>query len=165
MLVLTKDLPLFTLSVLQPPVASDWLCPSSKIRNIFDTPRWIKDFPWSLCTQLRITEIRTKLSNKLLRLYKVYLISWSRDQTQILPKGKTYRHYVYFVWISLIVKNWKYCNKIIFKYVNNVIRPSFKEKVVEWRYLWEKNAFAGKRVKHASQIEANNNKKEWKKNL
>ena len=28
-------------------------------------------------------------------------------------------------------ENWKYCNKIIFKCVNNVVRPIFNEKVAE----------------------------------
>ena len=38
------------------------------------------------------------------------------------------------VWIQLIllkIDNWKHCNKIIFKYVNNAVRPNFNEKFVE----------------------------------
>ena len=47
--------------------------------------------------------------------------------------------------------------------MNSAMRLSFKEKVAEWRYLWvlwtvhgtyRKNAFTGKCVKHASQMEA-----------
>ena len=30
------------------------------------------------------------------------------------------------IWILLIVENWKHCNKIIFKYVNNAVEFSFK---------------------------------------
>ena len=46
-----------------------------------------------------------------------------------------------FVWIELIVAetenwNWKYCSKIIFKYVNSIVRPIFNEKVVKKWYLW-----------------------------
>ena len=32
--------------------------------------------------------------------------------------------------------NWKYCNKIIFKYVNSVVGPIYNEKVVEKWNLW-----------------------------
>ena len=28
-------------------------------------------------------------------------------------------------------ENWKYCNKIIFKYVNSAVRPIFNEKITE----------------------------------
>ena len=30
------------------------------------------------------------------------------------------------VWIPLIAENWKYYNKIIFKFVNSTVEPSFK---------------------------------------
>ena len=33
-------------------------------------------------------------------------------------------------------ENWKYCSKIIFKYVNSTVRPIFNEKVVEKWSLW-----------------------------
>ena len=33
-------------------------------------------------------------------------------------------------------KNWKYCNKIIFKYVNSAVRLIFNESFVEKRSLW-----------------------------
>ena len=36
------------------------------------------------------------------------------------------------VWISLITENWKYCNKIIFKCVNNVVRLSFEENLFKF---------------------------------
>ena len=40
------------------------------------------------------------------------------------------------VWIELIFTeienwNWKYCNEIIFKYINSIVRPIFNEKVTE----------------------------------
>ena len=31
-----------------------------------------------------------------------------------------------FIWIPFIIENWKYCYKIIFKYVNSIVGPSFK---------------------------------------
>ena len=45
------------------------------------------------------------------------------------------------IWIELIllklkIKNWKYCNKIIFKCVNSIMRPIFNEKIVEKWNLW-----------------------------
>ena len=47
-------------------------------------------------------------------------------------RGTIYRadgaEYMGSVWIELIVaktENWKYCSKIIFKYVNNIVRPIF----------------------------------------
>ena len=39
--------------------------------------------------------------------------------------------WVYFFW------NWKYCNKIIFKCVNNTVRLIFNEKMVEKCNLWD----------------------------
>ena len=43
------------------------------------------------------------------------------------------------VWIPLIllkIENWKYCSKIIFKCVNNAMRPIFNESFVKKRGLW-----------------------------
>ena len=43
------------------------------------------------------------------------------------------------VWIALILlktKNWKHCNKIIFKYMNSVVGPNFNENFVKKRGLW-----------------------------
>ena len=42
------------------------------------------------------------------------------------------------VWIPLIVENWKYCSKIIFKCVNSVVGPSFKVvfAIKKKKYLW-----------------------------
>ena len=43
------------------------------------------------------------------------------------------------VWIELIItktENWKYCSKIIFKYVNSIMRSIYSEKVVEKWILW-----------------------------
>ena len=37
----------------------------------------------------------------------------------------------YFCW------NWKYCNEIIFKYVNSAVEPIFNEKVTEKCNLWD----------------------------
>ena len=37
---------------------------------------------------------------------------------------------------AYFVKNWKYCNKIIFKYVNTAVRAIFKKNFVEKRGLW-----------------------------
>ena len=34
------------------------------------------------------------------------------------------------------IENWKYYNKIIYKYVNNAVRPIFNEKVAEKWSLW-----------------------------
>ena len=34
--------------------------------------------------------------------------------------------YIGFVWIPLITENWKHYSKIIFKFVNNAMKPSFK---------------------------------------
>ena len=34
------------------------------------------------------------------------------------------------------IENWKYCSKIIFKYVNSTVEPIFNEKVAEKWYLW-----------------------------
>ena len=46
----------------------------------------------------------------------------------------SYRFWIlWYVWISLIAENWKYCSKIIFKYVNSVVGPSFKEKFAKIR--------------------------------
>ena len=42
-------------------------------------------------------------------------------------------------WIPFILlktKNWKHYSKIIFKYVNNTVRPIFNENFVEKRGLW-----------------------------
>ena len=33
--------------------------------------------------------------------------------------------------VTYLTENWKYCNKIIFKYVNNIVELIFNEKVVE----------------------------------
>ena len=38
---------------------------------------------------------------------------------------------VYFCW------NWKYCSKIIFKYVNSIVGPIFNEKLVKKWSLWD----------------------------
>ena len=38
--------------------------------------------------------------------------------------------------IAYFAKNWKHCSKIIFKYVNSVVKPIFNEKVVEKWDLW-----------------------------
>ena len=49
------------------------------------------------------------------------------------------RHEIYFlegtgsVWITLITENWKHYSKIIFKCVNSIVGPGFKEKFVEIR--------------------------------
>ena len=40
--------------------------------------------------------------------------------------------YLGSVWIPLITENWKYCSKIIFKYVNNIVRPNFKVDFIEF---------------------------------
>ena len=40
---------------------------------------------------------------------------------------------------AYFAENWKHCNKIIFKYVNNIMRPIFNEKVVKskvYGILW-----------------------------
>ena len=34
------------------------------------------------------------------------------------------------------IENWKYYSKIIYKYVNNAVRPIFNEKVAEKWNLW-----------------------------
>ena len=41
------------------------------------------------------------------------------------------RYTVYFV------KNWKYYNKIIFKYMNSIVKLIFKENFGEKRDLWD----------------------------
>ena len=46
-----------------------------------------------------------------------------------------------FIWrvrldIAYFAKNWKLCNTIIFKYVNNIMGPIFNENFVEKRGLW-----------------------------
>ena len=55
-----------------------------------------------------------------------------------------------FVWILLIVENWKHCSKIIFKCVNSTVGPNFK--VVLWkkylRVLWIVNRTHQKNVGH-----------------
>ena len=46
---------------------------------------------------------------------------------------------VLFIWIRLIllkIKNWKHCNKIIFKCVNSNMVSIFNEKVIEKWSLW-----------------------------
>ena len=40
------------------------------------------------------------------------------------------------IWILLIVENWKHCSKIIFKYVNSIVGPNFKEKFAEICTCW-----------------------------
>ena len=37
---------------------------------------------------------------------------------------------------AYFVEKWKHCSKIIFKYVNSVVRPIFNESFVEKRGLW-----------------------------
>ena len=40
---------------------------------------------------------------------------------------------------AYFAENWKHCNKIIFKYVNSIMRPIFNEKVVKsevYGILW-----------------------------
>ena len=34
------------------------------------------------------------------------------------------------------IENWKYCSKIIFKYVNNAMRPIFNKNVAKKWSLW-----------------------------
>ena len=51
-------------------------------------------------------------------------------------KNKKMSIYKGSIWIELILlklktKNWKYCNKIIFKYVNSIVRPIFNKKVTK----------------------------------
>ena len=41
-----------------------------------------------------------------------------------------------FIWILIIAENWKHCSKIIFKYVNSIVGPSFENKFVELDNLW-----------------------------
>ena len=35
------------------------------------------------------------------------------------------------VWILLIVENWKYCSRIIFKYMNSVMGPVLIKKLIK----------------------------------
>ena len=47
------------------------------------------------------------------------------------------------VWIELIFAetenwNWKYCNEIIFKYVNSAVVPIFNKKITEKCNLWDR---------------------------
>ena len=37
-----------------------------------------------------------------------------------------YIDYQVSIWIPFITENWKHCNKIIFKYVNSIVGPTFK---------------------------------------
>ena len=46
-----------------------------------------------------------------------------------------------FIWKELIllklkIENWKYCSKIIFKYVNSIVESIFNEKIVKKWDLW-----------------------------
>ena len=44
---------------------------------------------------------------------------------ELVTKGITHLE---CVWILIIIENWKYCSKIIFKYVNSVVGPIFNKK-------------------------------------
>ena len=37
---------------------------------------------------------------------------------------------------AYFAENWKYCSKIIFKYVNSTVEPIFNESLIEKRDLW-----------------------------
>ena len=65
------------------------------------------------------------LQRILLRNYLIY-VRW--DFTNL--RFRVHLNITYFA------ENWKHCNKIIFKCVNNVVGPIFNENFVEKRGLW-----------------------------
>ena len=58
-----------------------------------------------------------------------------------------------FVWIPLIVENWKYCNKIIFKCVNSTVGFNFKEKFAEIRTCRSREQCMGPTQKRLAQAQ------------
>ena len=57
--------------------------------------------------------------------------------------------------MNLKTENWKYCNKIIFKYINSNVGPNFNEKVTQKWDLWiSYTVYKHKKIK-SQQLSAN----------
>ena len=60
------------------------------------------------------------------------------------------------------IENWKYYSKIIYKYVNNAVRPIFNEKVAEKWSLWVREQIVHGRLGQQLQLEKKKRKKKGK---
>ena len=63
--------------------------------------------------------------------------------------------------IVYFAKNWKYCSKIIFKYVNSAVRPIFNENFDEKRDLWTVHGIHWKN-RIVVEMRVSKKKKNWK---
>ena len=78
---------------------------------------------------------------------------WPACNEYIMPKDVTNGLFGYC--LLLKTENWKHCSKIIFKYINNVVEPNFKENFVEKSTCGSRKQYTGPTELDANTAEMN----------